>query len=331
MPTLSSHNLQSQIDSDESVIFFPTYAHPHPRRDTWVVLVHGWIFEPDRESRLRSALMKVLFRYLRIEKDEIQQQLSTDRARAFLVANERGKKISVRLGGRVHTLKKSRGNGHFHGKLELTLEEARSLAEEQEFLGNSLSFQAITQPEDYRAFHGRVHLIEPQGRSLLSDIDDTIKISGVIDRRELLTNTFLNQFQAVPGMAKTYAEMAETGTRFHYVSSSPWQLYSPLARFMQAEGFPAGPFHLRNLPGHGTSLGEVFTTRGINKRKEIEKILRKFPQRKFILVGDSGEKDPRIYAKVAARRPDQVELICIRVVTPLNLNSRRSRGWFRRF
>lgn len=326
---LKSRNTVAEIDTDETVVFFPTYAHPHRKRDTWVLYLHGWIFESERDSRLRLLLMRLLFRFMHLDKEQMEEALANGRAKAFLAANERGKTVSVRMGDRVQRLRKSRGNGHFHGKLELTGEEMSLLLKEQPSVAQ-LGFSAVTRPDDPRSFDGTVHLIEKQGVSIISDIDDTIKISNVPNRRALLANTFLHDFQAVPGMAELYRQVAGRGGVFHYVSSSPWQLYSSLAGFLQSEGFPAGPFHLRNLPGRGTTLAELFASRGRNKRRVIERLIRNFPQRKFILVGDSGEKDPVIYSKVARRFREQVLMICIRQVSSANPQSKRYERLMRR-
>ena len=40
-----------------------------------------------------------------------------------------------------------------------------------------------------------------------------------------------------------------------------------------------------------------------------------FPNRKFILVGDSGERDPEVYANVAQQRQTQIAGVAIRRVS----------------
>ena len=44
-------------------------------------------------------------------------------------------------------------------------------------------------------------------------------------------------------------------------------------------------------------------------------MLAKFPERNFILIGDSGEADPEIYGDIARRHPGRVRAILIRNVT----------------
>ncbi len=41
----------------------------------------------------------------------------------------------------------------------------------------------------------------------------------------------------------------------------------------------------------------------------------RFPKRRFILIGDSGEKDPEVYREIQRRFPAQVQEIMIRDVT----------------
>ena len=51
------------------------------------------------------------------------------------------------------------------------------------------------------------------------------------------------------------------------------------------------------------------------KLQRLQKLFQRFPQRKFLLIGDSGEKDPEIYATVHKTFPKQVLGIAIRNVT----------------
>lgn len=48
--------------------------------------------------------------------------------------------------------------------------------------------------------------------------------------------------------------------------------------------------------------------------KQIVPLMETFPGRKFILIGDSGEKDPEIYCAIYEKFPEQVQQILIRNV-----------------
>jgi phosphatidate phosphatase APP1 len=136
----------------------------------------------------------------------------------------------------------------------------------------------------------------------------------VANRRELLANTFVRDFRAVPGIVDVYRDWQARGTAFHYVSASPWQLAECLDRFLADVGLPSGSLHLKLFRlKDSTPLGRL-PSRKRSKRRTIERIMDEFPGRRFLLVGDSGERDPEVYAAVAKRRADQVAGIAIRQV-----------------
>jgi len=166
-----------------------------------------------------------------------------------------------------------------------------------------------------RSIDGRALLVPASGLSVISDIDDTVKITEVRDQQQMLLNTFVRAFKAAPGMAEHYRNLARNPqTRFHYLSSSPIQLLPALADFLRDAGFPPGSMHLREsttwrtvIPGNGESRA--------HKLAAIERLLEDFPLRRFLLIGDSGELDPEIYGEVARTRPERVEGVVIRDVT----------------
>jgi hypothetical protein len=177
---------------------------------------------------------------------------------------------------------------------------------------------------------GKIRFLEPDGLSVVSDIDDTIKVTQVpAGKRTVLRNTFLKKFNAAEGMRERYlkfmtdAEVADTC--FHYVSGSPWQLYRPLTRFLfEQEEFPAGTVHMKTLRKNLFDRGALrdimaFAIGGDlatleQKIRQITNLMIHLPRRKFILVGDSGEKDPEVYHAIQKLFPDQVLRIYIRDV-----------------
>lgn len=136
------------------------------------------------------------------------------------------------------------------------------------------------------------------------------------NRHELIRNTFSRPFKPAPGMAALYASWAtNAGAQFHYVSAGPWQLYPPLSEFILSEGFPAGIFHMKYFRVKDETFWDLFKSPERYKPGVIEPMLKRFPERRFILVGDSGEKDPEIYGGIARRHKKQIAKICIRDVT----------------
>src|SRR5690606_10235236 len=94
-------------------------------------------------------------------------------------------------------------------------------------------------------------------------------------------------------------------------------------------GFPSGSFHLRALQWRNPNLLRLFVARRTAKRRVIRSIIEAFPERRFVLVGDSGEKDPEIYGSIARQCPPPIQRLTIRLVQGRPLATERLRRAFR--
>ncbi|CAB4380405.1 unnamed protein product [Rhizophagus irregularis] len=164
--------------------------------------------------------------------------------------------------------------------------------------------------------YGVVNLIEPEGVSIISDIDDTIKDTNILrGAKRVLSNTFLHPFKDVPGMADLYRKFYEKGASVHYVSNSPWQLFPSLRSFFQTYNFPPGSAHFKFYDGLIKSAYEQKENPMASKFMYIRELLKDFPNRKFILIGDTGELDPEIYTTIARENPGRILRIYVRDCT----------------
>ncbi len=319
------------IASDEAVVFFPTAAS-FERREGWQAPIHGWVHRPAELSRLRRHTLRLVkrFTHLRFPRADLSTPLFQQRVGAFLSDNDRGCRVRIQFDGAgdpSFTLKKSRANGHFEEILQLPAISKSSSSIPSS--GRWLTFRAVMPPNDARIFEGRVLRLPPEGLSIVSDIDDTIKVSQVLDRRLMLRNTFLKDFTSVAGMANCYQLWAtKQNAAFHYVSASPWHLYPFLAEFLTAQEFPAGTFHLRDFRLMPRNMAQTLTPSRRVKSGHIRALLTRFPRRRFWLIGDSGESDARLYARFAREFPQQINKIFIRNVTEEPLASPRWRRDF---
>jgi phosphatidate phosphatase APP1 len=300
------------------IVFFPTYARRTP--SGWQAAVAGMVTRPlPQRSRRRALAVAVLKRLLELDDAELDSEVFRRRAEAFLFQRVSGRRLRVAVGDRIVEVGPSDKSGHF--RVEFPLDEAFVSAHALPAAGGCrwLAYTLVPdadpdEPAPETLCAGRMQLVEESGTSVISDIDDTVKISNVADRRELLKNTLLREFAPVPGMAEVFSRWEQSGAAFHYVSASPWQLSNCLCSFLGAAGLPAGSMHLKLFRlKDSTPLGRL-TSRKRSKRRAIEQIMRDFPRRRFVLVGDSGERDPEVYAAVARRRPEQVAGVFIRRV-----------------
>lgn len=154
-----------------------------------------------------------------------------------------------------------------------------------------------------------------QGISVISDIDDTIKHSAIgSGAREIFRNVFIRDLLdlTIDGVREWYNKMAEMGVKFHYVSNSPWQLYPVISKYFSLAGLPPGSFHLKQYSG---MLQGIFEPVAERKKVTLDKIARDFPERNFILIGDSGEADLEVYTDFVLENPGRVVAVFIRDVT----------------
>ncbi|MFZ4816399.1 MAG: App1 family protein [Phototrophicaceae bacterium] len=155
--------------------------------------------------------------------------------------------------------------------------------------------------------------------AIVSDLDDTIVQTEVLRPLQMLRHTFLeNAYERLPfrGVPELYQGLQRgTGKTFNpifYVSSSPWNLYDMITDFFAINRVPRGPIHLRHIGLNGESIGAADHT--AHKLGYIEGLLALYPHLRFILIGDSGQKDAPIYAEVARRNAGRIAAIYIRDV-----------------
>ncbi|KAL8976267.1 MAG: hypothetical protein Q9205_007690, partial [Flavoplaca limonia] len=160
-----------------------------------------------------------------------------------------------------------------------------------------------------------IHITEPQGVSLITDVDDTIKHSAIgAGAREVFRNVFIRDLGdlRIDGVKEWYTKMASMGVKLHYVSNMPWQLFPVLMSFLSGAGLPKGSFHLKHYTG---MLQGIFEPVAERKKGTLERILSDFPSRRFILVGDSGEADLELYTELVQANPGRILGVFIRDVT----------------
>lgn len=157
---------------------------------------------------------------------------------------------------------------------------------------------------------GRVLVPSPRARfGVVSDIDDTVVWSNVGNKLKMVLALALSNARTrkpFPGVAAFYRALHAGVNPLFYVSKSPWNLYAPLVEFLAVQGLPAGPLALRDF---GLRMKKD------HKARAIEEILATYPRMKFVLIGDSGEEDPEIYAGIVRRFPERIRAIYIRSVS----------------
>ncbi|WP_261663668.1 App1 family protein [Deinococcus sp. Marseille-Q6407] len=161
----------------------------------------------------------------------------------------------------------------------------------------------------------RVQVVDHPAFGIISDLDDTVIQSDVTSMPRMLMTSLTGNARTrlpFPGVGAFYHGLVQQGggrNPIFYVSSSPWNFFDLLWQFLSYRQIPLGPMFLRNW-GFDLLAGHNDYKHGV-----IERIFERFPDMKFVLVGDSGEHDPQIYAEVVRRHPGRVLAVYIRDVS----------------
>ncbi|HIO93019.1 MAG TPA: DUF2183 domain-containing protein [Leucothrix mucor] len=313
--------IASPLSSDEEVIFFPSSA-TISETGRWIFPIHHWVYEPEKNTFARRLGRKAIAESLELA-GLSDADTSSDNFKArlkwFLVDNKGSKNLSLKL-SKINPiegafLNTTAANGHATTDIYIPFrKELRTRSwvkiEVDGFTANN------------RKFYGEVQLIPSTGLSIISDIDDTIKISEVLDTKKLLKNVFVKPYVITSGMPELYQQLKEKGAYFHYVSSSPWQIYPSLKDFMERY-YPKGTIVLRYLRLKDSSFLSFLRSSQEYKIEKVAAIVKRYPKHRFILIGDSGEHDPEIYAKIYQQFPANIKSIWIRYVAGSDVSKTR--------
>jgi phosphatidate phosphatase APP1 len=165
----------------------------------------------------------------------------------------------------------------------------------------------------------RVMIPSPNARfGVISDIDDTVVASNVNSKVKMILTVVLSNehtrkpFEGVAGLYRAF-QLGMRGNEenpIFYVSNGPWNLYTLLLEFLNLQKIPLGPLLLRDFGDH------LFFSKEPDghKKSSIKMILETFPHLPFVLIGDSGERDPEIYRDLVKDYPDRIRAIYIRSI-----------------
>jgi phosphatidate phosphatase APP1 len=150
---------------------------------------------------------------------------------------------------------------------------------------------------------------------LISDIDDTVLHSYISNKfMKFLTLMFTaaEQRRAVEPTMKLIREQYALGVTPFYLSNSEQNLYPLIYRFLKHNNFPKGPLFLKEMRKlRDVFRGKKFPEQSLHKLTTLNLLLRFFPEKKFILVGDNTQHDLDIYLSMAEKFPACIKYIII--------------------
>jgi phosphatidate phosphatase APP1 len=156
----------------------------------------------------------------------------------------------------------------------------------------------------------------------ISDIDDTFLVShtrNAFKKLYILLWKNINKRKIFDDVVPHYQALSTSGRNtkeetnaFFYVSSSEWNLYSFIVKFIEKHELPRAVLLLKDIK---TSLMDFFVTgRGDHNHKfdKIKHILEFYPHLQYTLLGDDSQQDPFLYEDVCKIFPLTVKAVYIR-------------------
>ena len=157
---------------------------------------------------------------------------------------------------------------------------------------------------------------------VISDIDDTIMETGVANKIRMIWRLFMQGAESrvpFPGVAALLQALHRGASGFEgnpmlYVSRAPWSIYEVLDEFFNLHDIPVGPILF--LREWGLTLQSPLPRRAQDHKLDlIRNMLALYRELPFVLIGDSGQRDPEIYAQIVREHPGRVLAIYIRNVS----------------
>jgi phosphatidate phosphatase APP1 len=280
----------------------------------------GVVIQPYRGfgSREEVFLMGRVFRQERRPPDIGEKPFLRDLVDLFRRHFRRGVPHAVmdaRFNGTGKRIEADR-RGHFQARFR------RLPREPSESVWQKVRFELVRPAGSGSRAEGRIYLPPSSAqRVVISDIDDTVVFTGVANKLIMVWRLFVQNARsrtAFPGVAALYRALhrGPSGNERNpmlYVSRGPWSIYEVLEEFFQIHEIPAGPVLF--LRDWDLALYKPFPPRARgHKRTLIHRMLSVYSDLPFILIGDSGQRDPEIYADIVRRHPGRVLAIYIRKV-----------------
>ncbi|MCL2455534.1 MAG: DUF2183 domain-containing protein [Micrococcales bacterium] len=223
--------------------------------------------------------------------------------RSFLSAPVAGTRVTVTVGGQEHHLVADRA-GYLDSVVAGDLEPGW-----QEITLQATGSALVTAP---------VQVIGSAARTgVLCDIDDTVMVTRLPRPMVAFWNAFVRRADArepVPGMAGLLRALhaADPDGPMVYLSTGAWDTAPTIARFLRVHGYPPGTLLLTDWGPTNTGW---FRSGPRHKVTQLRRLFSEMPDVRWMLVGDDGQHDPRIYAGALTRHPDNVAAVLVRQLT----------------
>ncbi len=161
-----------------------------------------------------------------------------------------------------------------------------------------------------------IHAHTDQGLGIVSDIDDTLVRSDVSEKIKAVSRLFLNNAynsEPIPGTAALMRALEDRDGKKNgdvfYLSGSPLNYADRIHAYLDYQKYPMGPVNLKKWGFSENDDNPI--QQSDYKIRKLRELFNFYPQKPFVLFGDSSEVDTEIYTQIAQEFPGRVKAIFI--------------------
>jgi phosphatidate phosphatase APP1 len=233
--------------------------------------------------------------------------------KSLFVARVSNVEVEVKIDGQTLSRKiRTDNNGYIDANFRVALP-----AGEHQISLSIIDEMYYKAQQDSELSKGKLLIYPPSSKiGIICDLDDTIIRSDLFGWvRAIWLALFSNprEREPVQGMNRFLMTIQRQfpSAKFFFVSTTAWNMSYYIKRFLVANHFPFGPLVLRDW---GFEEEQGFTSGEQHKLTSIRSLFERFPGTQWILIGDNGQSDCRIYADILSAFPHKVRAIFIRQI-----------------
>ncbi|EEU42530.1 uncharacterized protein NECHADRAFT_60869 [Fusarium vanettenii 77-13-4] len=296
------------VDSGDIVWLFDNTAYRNPDTNVWEAEFVAAVFENEPKCRVADIVSSIA-KTLGLAEDAAERDVIEERIIPFLWDIQAARVFWLEHRKKELRLGPTSVNGITTSVMPL----------ERYHKGSVVDATALVPREVRGILDMQTYYAGPEGWGVISDIDDTIKVTMTSDPLGILKSTFVDEPTPVPGMPELYSDLQSLlprDTPWFYLSASPYNLY-PLLRDFRDRYFPQGTLVLRDSSWRTVAGLLSALTMGTEEYKadRMKKVHSWLPKKKMIVIGDSTQSDPEAYGEVYRAFPHWIKMILIRKAT----------------
>jgi Uncharacterized conserved protein (DUF2183) len=283
--------LGKNVTKNDVVWLLDNTAFRTSRLKSWQAEYVAAVFEKDPYLKV-TEIVSGIAEQLGLADDATERDTIEERILPFLWDVRRVRIVKVRTEGRDLKMTPTNINGISSQVMKIPSADKGSIVRSQAVVpqGTSGILEANT------VYAG------PKGWGIITDVDDTIKVTMTSSPTGIVQKTFVDEPTPVAGMPELYAQVKASlpeDTPWFYLSASPYNLYPFLQEFRD-KYYPPGTLILRDFSWKTVAGLLSALTMGTEEYKtdRMKKVHSWLPERKMIVIGDSTQSDPEAYGEV---------------------------------